>query len=464
MIRQIKYMEGKSQLADGIRQLCRVLSSQGGILVNGSYSLSALMIAKRLEGSNLYLNQGIRLAAEAIGEINGMTGCGTKEAAEFMGFLLSAYERKEASGISPVVLARELKKEALSMTEFVKECSVPIQSINLEAIEKITEKRETAAMVLTGMEAGELVVKESFHGETKLDIIHGMRLDGPMEVGGRNTLKDVLFLAINGSVSDFMEIYPLLEKLGEQKLFILANDFEGEALTLLNTNVKKNRLHVWGMKTPGFGRRKMDILEDAAVLTGTRVFDGQFPLSFKDIPLSMLGRPKTIAMTGQYTVISQEKDNPEIRNRIDSIKEKISDPQTNYYDQQKLRERIAGLTGAAPVIRAGGYTKIQVEEEKQKIEYAIAYAQTVKKWGMFEMEKLEKKNAESDADRILQSGLCKIMKEPKVSSWLVILLLQKVVGLITMWLTTGAVMVSTGYDREDMELMKSGVDIERLRG
>lgn len=464
MIRQIKYKEGKSQLADGIHQLCRVLSSQGGILVNGSYSLSALMVAKRLEGSNLYFNQGIRLAAAAIGEINGMTGCGTRETAEFVEWLLSEYERKEASGLNPVALARELKQEALSITELVKEYSLPIQSPDFKAIEKITENRETAAMVLKGIEAGELVVKESLRGDTKLEIISGMRLEGPLKVGAAGTLKNVLVLAINKTVSDFMEIYPLLEKLGEQKLFILANDFEGEALTLLNANVKKNRLHVWGMKTPGSGKRKLDILEDAAVLTGTQVFDGQFPLPLKEIPLSMLGRANTIAITGSYTVIKEEKDNSEIRNRIHSIKEKLSDPQTNYYDQQKLRERIAGLEGAAPVIYAGGSTRIQSQEEKQKIEYALAYAQTVKKWGMFEMEMLEKKHAKTEAGRILQTGLCKTIKEPTVSSWLLLLLLQKAGGLIAMWLTTGAVIVSTGYDREDMELMKNGVDIERLRG
>ena len=120
MIRQIKYEDGKRKMAEGIRSLCRVLSLEGGILVNGAYSFSAAEVAKELEGKDLFFNQGIRLACAAINEINVTAGCGTRETARMMGALLSVCERNVASGISPVILAKELKRAADALEAAVK--------------------------------------------------------------------------------------------------------------------------------------------------------------------------------------------------------------------------------------------------------------------------------------------------------------------------------------------------------
>ena len=167
---------------------------------------------------------------------------------------------------------------------------------------------------------------------------------------------------------------------------------------------------------------------------------------------------------GSYTVMEENSDNGRIVRRIQTIQERIQDPLTNYYDKQKLRERIAGLMGCAPVIYAGGYTIVQAKEEKRRIESAVAYYQTIKQYGIFKKEDLDRFLAGSEAERFLTESMKQSFKKGEISAYLLILMIQKICGLIVMWLTTGAVMVSTGYDREDLELIKSGVDIERLRG
>lgn len=464
MIRQIKYEEGKIKLADGIRQLCRTLSCEYGILVHGTYSLSAMEAAKEMEGTDLYINQGIRLAAGAISEINRVTGCGTKEAARMMAYVLSVCEKKNASGNNPVHLAKELKHAANRLTEAVKTQSGPYGHSLEVQLEQITNNHQTAKMILHGMEEGELVVRESMYSETKLEITRGMHMDGPLAVGTAGTVKQVYVLVVNEALSSFMELYPILQKLGNQSLFILADDIEGEARTLLNQNTRQNRLRVWAMKAPGIGKRKEDLLGDVAALTGTRVFQGQFPCRLHDVSLDMLGKAETVTMTGQYSVISSDYKNPNIQKRITRIKERLDDPKTNYFDKQKLRERIAGLSGTAPVIYAGGDTLTQSKEEKRKLEYAVAYAQTVRKYGIFQADHLKNIKAVSQAEQILIEGIKKSISKEEISTWLLILMIQKVSGLIRMWLTTGAVMVSAGYDREDLELIKNGVDVERLRG
>ncbi|MFW6676320.1 hypothetical protein ACOAOT_01545 [Lacrimispora sp. AGF001] len=464
MIRKIKFEDGRKKLAEGILSLCRVLSLEGQVLVNGTFSFSAAEVAGKLEGSDLYFNQGIRLCAAAISEINQTAGCGTGESARLTAELLAYCERKSASGISPVLLARELKAAAKTLEDFVRENAIPLSDAGGDLVEAITKDRETAQMVVDGTNVGEVVVKDSMFGKTKLEITRGMRLDGGLTVGEEGTVSDPLVLIVKNPITSFSSIYPLLQKAQQQNLFILADGIEGEALTLLNTNVKQNRIHVRAMKAPGIGRRKEDLLEDAAVYTDTVVFDGIYPCTMEEVSPAMLGRAKAVTAAGSYTIIKGNTDNSRICKRIEAIEERIRDPKTNYYDKQKLRERIAGLTGCAPVIYAGGYTTAEAKEEKRRIESAVAYYQTMKQYGILKKEVLNNVPVGSEAERFLTESMKQSFKKEEISAYLLILMIQKICGLIVMWLTTGAVMVSTGYDREDLELIKGGVDIERLRG
>lgn len=463
MIRKIKFEDGRKKMAEGILSLCRVLSCEGQVMVNGVYSFAASEVAEKLEGTDLFFNQGIRLAAAAIGEINQAAGCGTGESARLTAQLLAYCERKSASGISPVLLARELKAAATVLEEYVGEKAIPLPDINPDLIEGITKDQRTAQMIVEGSKAGELVVKESMSGETRLEIIKGMRLDGGLTVGVEGTVWDALVLIVKTPITSFSSIYPLLQKTGQQNLFILSDGIEGEALTLLSANVKQNRIHVRAMNAPGIGRRKEDLFEDAAVYTDTMVFDGIYPCQMEEISPAMLGRVKAVTAAGSYTIMKGNTDNSRICRRIDGIKERIGDPKTNYYDKQMLRGRIAGLMGCAPVIYAGGYTTVQAKEEKRRIESAVAYYQTVKQFGVLKKDDLINFQAGSEAEKFLTESMKKCFQNEEISAYLMILMIQKICGLVVMWLTTGAVMVSTGYDREDLELIKSGVDIERLR-
>lgn len=464
MIRQIKYEDGREKIADGIHSLCGTLSLEGGILVKGNYTFSASEVAKEMEGEDLFVNQGIRLAAAAIGEINFLTGCGTRETATVMDSLLSVCIKKAASGLNPIKLARDLKQASESLEKSIMEDSHSSPHGKADLIGQITKDSQITDLVLQGGEAGELVVKESMYAETRLGITKGIRLDGPLSVGGAGTMTDVLVLVTNRTLSSFSEIYPLLAKLGDDHLFILADEIEGEALTLLTANAKQNRLHVWAMKGPGMGRRKADIMEDAAALTGTSVFDGIYPCEMKDITPKMLGRAKTLTMAGAYAIMAGNPDSNDISMRIAGINKKIEAPETNYYDKQKLRERIAGLSKSAPVIYAGGDTVVQAREEKRRIECAVAYAQTIEQYGIYKKENLQTLMLKTEAEVILANVINQSIKEPEISAWLLALIIRKSCSLLYLWLTTGAVLVSSGYDREDMELIKSGIDVERLRG
>ena len=464
MIRQIAYEEtGRKKLAKGIRKLCGLLVCDGGILVNGSYTMSAAETARYMEGEDLYINQGIRLAAGTIGEINARTGCGTKEAASMLLVQLTACEKAAASGINPVYLSQKIREAADWMAEMAEKAAVHEWVHLKEELVKITAEAELAEMILQALEAGAVIIKDSVQVKTRMEVIKGMTVSGQLLVGKAATLKEVQVLVTSRKLSSFSDLLPLLEKLGNCPLFLVADEIEGEVLTLLKANMEKRRIAVWAVKAPGIGKRKADMLADLAVLTGTKVYGEYDFLSWEELSPDMLGRADAIEVTGAYSVVEGRTGEAAAR-RITEIRKMIDDPKTNFYDQQVLRERIAWLSGRVPVIYAGGETTMEVKEVKLRLEYAAAYAQSVKKYGMLPESFANGISAETEAEKIVLAGIRKSLDDKEISAGLFILLLLKITSLTAMWLTAGAVMVSTGYDREDLELMRSGVDVERLKG
>lgn len=467
MIRQILHEEeGREKLAEGIRKLCTVLSGEGQILVNGSYTMSAQTVAKQIEGTDRYRNQGIRLAAEAIAEINTRTGCGTKEAARMMSAQQAACERAVSAGMNPVVLSETIRKAAGRMADEAMLAAEHDGFDLMPGLLAITRDEGLAEMVLRGMETGELIIKESMQRETSMKIVKGMTVSGRLLAGGAASLRDVKVLVTSRSLTSFADLLPLLEKLGRTPLLLVADDIGGEALTLLKTNIEKQRISVWAIKAPGIGRRKADMLEDLAALTGTAVYGEYPPFTWEEFPPELLGTAHTAEVAAESTVVAGPAGlaGPAVAGRIARIRDQIKDPGTNFYDQQVLRERIACLCGQVPVIYAGGETMAEIKAEKLRLEYAAAYAQSVKEYGMLPQGFASRIRAESPAEKIVLAGIRKGLEDKAVSAGLFDLLLRKTTSLTAMWLTTGAVMVSIGYDREDRELIRSGVDIERLRG
>lgn len=473
MLRQIIYeYEGKEKLAQGIRRLCKVLAMEGGVLIKGKYSYSALQIGKEIESEDCWINQGIRLATDVIAEINKETGCGTGMAAKMTLSMLDECERLAASGENPIALAREISDAAIYLEKEVEMNREKTQKNMIALLYEMTGDEKLSAMIDQGITKGEVAIRESVSMETKLEITQGLRIENPLVCGKEVTLSNIDILVVEGKISSFYTLLPILEKLEGKGLFILADKIEGEALTMLQTNVSQGRINVWVMEAPGIGRRKKDFMGDFAVLTQTRVYQ-DFEITGQDFTLEKLGIAKKIAFIHNGCVVKGDSKTDAIKKRMEHIEERINEPGTNYYDQQILRERMAALSGEVPVIYAGGATLAQAKEEKLRLEYALAYAQTVRKYGIVNIKKiinrLQALQFASDVASnrgipIIVKAITKSVAEEELSAWLLSLTVRKISSMLRSWLTTGAVMISVGYDREDRELMKSGVDVNRLRG
>ena len=293
-----------------------------------------------------------------------------------------------AAGANPIVLRKGMKKATDKAVEAIAAMSEPIkgkeQIARVAAISSSDD--EVGEMVADAMEKvskdGVITIEESKTMKTELDLVEGMQFDRGYISAYMCTdmekmcaeLDNPYILITDKKISNIQEILPLLEQIVQSgaKLLIIAEDIEGEALTTLIVNKLRGTFSVVGVKAPGYGDRRKEMLKDIAILTGGTVISEEVGLELKEATMDQLGRAKSVKVQKESTIIVDGEGNSEdIQARIGQIKAQIEET-TSEFDREKLQERLAKLAGGVAVIRVGAATETEMKEAKLRMEDALA--------------------------------------------------------------------------------------------
>ena len=399
MAKEIKFgAEARAALETGVNKLAdtvRVTLGPKGrnVVLDKSFGAplitnDGVSIAKEIELEDGFENMGAQIIKEVASKTNDVAGDGTTTATVLAQAMVHEGMKNLAAGANPIILRKGMKKATDVAVEAIKNMSQAIngkaQIANVAAISASDE--QVGQLVADAMEKvskdGVITVEESKTMHTELDLVEGMQFDRgyisaymstdmeKMEA----TLDDPYILITDKKIANINDILPLLEQIVKTgaKLLIIAEDIEGEALTTLIVNKLRGTFSVVGVKAPGYGDRRKEMLKDIAILTGGTVISDELGLDLKDATMEQLGRAKSVKVQKENTIIVDGLgDKKAIADRVAQIKGQIEETKSDF-DREKLQERLAKLAGGVAVIRVGAATETEMKEAKLRMEDALA--------------------------------------------------------------------------------------------
>ncbi len=399
MAKDIKFgEEARRALESGVNQLADTvkitLGPKGRNVVLekkfGSPTITndGVTIAKEVELDDIFENMGAQLVKEVATKTNDVAGDGTTTATLLAQAIVREGLKNVAAGANPMIIKKGIAKAVDTSVEGIKEISRKIKGKDdIARVASISANDEVIGnLIADAMEKvtndGVITVEESKTMGTNLEIVEGMQFDrgyvSPYMITDTEKMEAVLddpyILITDKKISNIQDILPLLEKIVQQgqKLVIIAEDVEGEALATLVVNKLRGTFTCVAIKAPGYGDRRKEMLQDIAILTGGEVISDELGLELKDTELNQLGRARQIKVEKENTIIVDGAGEPdEIKKRIASIKAQIEET-TSDFDREKLQERLAKLSGGVAVIQVGAATETEMKEKKLRIEDALA--------------------------------------------------------------------------------------------
>jgi chaperonin GroEL len=382
---------GVDRLADAVRV---TLGPKGRNVVLdkkfGSPTITndGVTIARDIELEDPFENMGAQLVKEVATKTDDVAGDGTTTAVVLAHAMVSDGLRNVTAGANPMQVKRGIEKAVEAIVDEIRRVAQPVETrAQIAAVASISaadpEVGEIIAEVMDKVgKDGVITVEEGQTLGLEQEYTEGMQFDrGYMSAyfvtnadRMETVLEDPLILITDKKISAVADILPALEKVVSvgKPVMIIAEDIDGEALATLVVNKLKGTIQVLGVKAPGFGDRRKEMLRDLAIITGGTVISEEIGRKLDSVTAEDLGKARRVVATKDDTTIIDGAGRPEdIKARMTQIKTQIEDT-TSDYDKEKLQERLAKLAGGVAVIKVGAATEVELKEKKHRIEDALS--------------------------------------------------------------------------------------------
>jgi len=345
-------------------------------------------IAKDIELPDPFENMGAQLVKEAATKTNDAVGDGTTTSTVLARAIVSGGFKNIAAGADNMALKRGIEKATKAIIETLKKNSTEVKGKEqIAQVGTITAKdAEIGNLLADVMEKvgkdGVITVEESKSTQFETEFVEGMKFDRGYISAYFVTnaekmisvIEDPYIFITDKKISAVADILPALEKILKvsKNLVIISEDIDGEALATLVVNKLRGTINILGVKAPGFGDRRKEMLQDIAVLTGGKVISEETGRKQDSVEVEDHGRALSVTADKDNTTIVEGKGSEaDIEARIKQIKAQIAET-TSDFDREKLQERQAKLAGGVAVIKVGAATETELKEKKLRVEDALS--------------------------------------------------------------------------------------------
>ena len=391
--------EARKKMLSGVEQIAQAVKVTLGpcgrlVMLDKKFGAPTITkdgvsVAKEVELKDPYENMGAQLVKEVASKTNDVAGDGTTTATVLAYAIVREGLKAVSAGMTPIEIKRGIDKAVAVAVEAIKANSRAVKgSDDITHVATISANNdpEIGKILADAIEKvgkdGVITVEESKNMDTTVTTVEGMQFDrgyiSSYFVTDRERMEvnysDAFVLIHDKKISTMKDLLPLLEKVAQtgKPLLIICEDMDGEALATLVLNAIRGTIKCTAVKAPGFGDRRKEMLQDIAILTGGQVISEELGLKLETADISMLGQVKSVKIDKDNTVLVDGAGQKEaIAARVAEIKAQV-EKSTSEYDREKLKERLAKLSGGVAVINIGAITETEMKEKKFRVEDTLA--------------------------------------------------------------------------------------------
>lgn len=400
MAKQLIFNEdARKKMLSGVEQIARAVKVTLGpcgrlVMLDKKFGAPTITkdgvsVAKEVELKDPFENMGAQLVKEVASKTNDVAGDGTTTATVLAYAIVKEGLKSVAAGITPIEVKRGIDKAVAVAVEEIKKNSRVVsgpKDITQVATVSANNDPEIGKILADAIEKvgkdGVITVEESKNMDTTVKTVEGMQFDrgyiSSYFITDRERMEvnysDAFVLIHDKKISTMKDLLPLLEKVAQtgKPLVIICEDMDGEALATLVLNSIRGTLRCCAVKAPGFGDRRKEMLQDIAILTGGTVISEELGLKLEETEIAQLGQVKSVKIDkDNTTLVDGSGDKKAIADRITEIKAQV-EKSTSDYDKEKLKERLAKLSGGVAVINIGAITETEMKEKKFRVEDTLA--------------------------------------------------------------------------------------------
>ena len=400
MAKEIKFnIEAREQMKQGVDQLANAVKVTLGpkgrnVIIEKKFGApqitkDGVTVAKEIELADAFQNAGAQLVKSVASKTGDDAGDGTTTATVLAQAIVREGLKNVTAGANPMDLKRGIDKAVAKVVESIAAQSEKVgddyNKIEQVAAVSANNDAEIGKLLAEAMKKvskdGVITIEEAKGRDTTIGVVEGMQFDRGYLSAYFVTnaekmeceMENPYILIYDKKISNLKDFLPILEPAVQtgRPLLVIAEDVDSEALTTLVVNRLRGQLKICAVKAPGFGDRRKAMLEDIAILTGGVVISEEKGLKLEQATIEMLGSADKVTISkDNTTIVSGHGESQAIRDRINQIKNEITNT-TSSYDKEKLQERLAKLSGGVAVLYVGAPSETEMKEKKDRVDDAL---------------------------------------------------------------------------------------------
>jgi chaperonin GroEL len=427
--------EARRLLQAGVDQLAEAVKSTLGpkgrnvILekITGTPEVTndGVTIAREIYLRDPFENMGAQVLKEAAIKTNDMVGDGTTTATVIAQAMVREGMKAIASGGNPVLVKRGIDVAVNALVEHLSTVAHPVSSeAELGRVAAISANDDEAIGTIVARtlhavgDEGVITVEDGPVNGLSVNFVEDFEFDNgyisPYLVTDPGSMMAILddpyILFCAEKINDVRTLMPMLEKVmrDPRPLVIIAEKVEGTALQMLVHNHVNGHIKATAIQAPGFGEKRIHMLEDMAALCGGKVFSKASSFTLEQVGPEHLGRAQQVRATNENTaIIGGGGSNDALEMRLAQLRAEMARASIGT-DEDWLNDRIARLSGKAAIIMVGAPTNAELKEIRHRVDDSLQATRAAMAEGIVAGGGAALLHAEPALDKLEVSGDYKI--------------------------------------------------------